>query len=130
MLGDGSFWPVSATLTSKRHSTPVKAGDRIALRDGEGFMLAVLSVSESWQESTGLTCYSGNIEGATLLKHPDFAALRMSPAELRAQFGKRGWNRVVAWQAREPMHRAQFEFCLKSAIENESNLLLHPPSGR
>lgn len=71
------------TLTSKRPNTAVKAGDRIALRDGEGFMLAVLSVRKSWQESTGLTCYSGNIEGATLPKHPDFAAPRRSPTELR-----------------------------------------------
>ena len=36
---------------------------------------------------------------------------------------------MVAWQARQPMHRAQFEFCLKSAISQEANLLLHPKAG-
>ena len=128
-LDDGSFWPVAVTLTSQNAVATVKAGDRVALRDGEGFMLAVLTVSESWQDASGLTCYGGEIEGVALPAHPDFSALRMNPAELRAQFSKRGWNKVVAWQARQPMHRAQFEFCLKSAIENQSNLLLHPQAG-
>jgi len=127
-LDDGSFWPVPVTLTGKG-PVAMQEGNRIALRDGEGFMLAILTVSESWQDACGLTCYGGNIEGVALPAHPDFAALRLTPAELRAQFTKRGWNRVVAWQARQPMHRAQFEFCLKSAIENQSNLLLHPQAG-
>lgn len=61
--------------------------------------------------------------------HPDFVRLRATPAELRALFARRGWRRIVAWQARQPMHRAQFEFCLKSAIENEAKLLLHPQAG-
>ena len=128
-LDDGSFWPVPVTLTSKVSLTMGKAGGRVALRDGEGFMLAVLTVSEVWQNLAGLSCYGGEIEGVALPSHPDFSALRMSPAELRAQLSKRGWSRVVAWQARQPIHRAQFEFCLKSAIENESNLLLHPLAG-
>ena len=127
-LDDGSYWPVPVSLTNKAPAT-AKPGDRVALRDGEGFMLAVLTVSEIWQAASGLTCYGGSIEGVALPPHPDFSALRLSPAELRAQFSKRGWNKVVAWQARQPMHRAQFEFCLKSAIENESNLLLHPQAG-
>ncbi|MEQ1591251.1 MAG: adenylyl-sulfate kinase [Thiobacillaceae bacterium] len=127
-LDDGSYWPVPVSLASKAPAK-VKPGDRVALRDGEGFMLAVLTASEIWQAASGLTCYGGSIEGVALPPHPDFSALRLSPAELRAQFGKRGWSKVVAWQARQPMHRAQFEFCLKSAIENESNLLLHPQAG-
>lgn len=128
MLDDGTYWPVPITLTSKR--APVaQTGERIALRDGEGFMLAILTVSEYWQDPTGLTCYGGRIEGAALPAHADFAALRLTPDELRSQFIKRGWHKVVAWQARQPIHRAQFEFCLKSAIENQSNLLLHPLAG-
>ncbi len=127
-LDDGTFWPVAFTLSSSKPAT-TNPGDRIALLDREGLILAVLTVSESWQASAGLTCYGGDIEGIALPTHPDFAALRLSPAELRAQFNKRGWNKVVSWQARQPMHRAQFEFCLRSAIENESNLLLHPQAG-
>ena len=127
-LDDGTYWPVPITLTGKR--APVaKAGERIALRDGEGFMLAILTVSEQWQDEAGLTCYGGKIEGVALPAHADFAALRLTPAGLRSQFIKRGWHKIVAWQARQPIHRAQFEFCLKSAIENQSNLLLHPLAG-
>jgi len=127
-LDDGTYWPVPIKLVSKR--PPVaQAGERTALRDGEGFMLAILTISEHWQDEAGRTCYGGKIEGVALPAHADFAALRLSPAELRSQFIKRGWHKVVAWQARQPIHRAQFEFCLKSAIENQSNLLLHPLAG-
>lgn len=127
-LDDGTYWPVPILLASTR-SPLAQAGERIALRDGEGFMLAILTVREQWQDTAGRTCYGGKIEGVALPAHADFAALRLTPTELRAQFAKRGWHKVVAWQARQPIHRAQFEFCLKSAIENQSNLLLHPQAG-
>lgn len=128
-LDDGRFWPLPVTLSSaQKNAAGLKPGDRVALRDGEGFMLAILDVSDVWQE--GERCYLGGaVDGAALPPHPDFASLRATPAELRALFARRGWHRVVAWQARQPMHRAQFEFCLKSAIENEANLLLHPQVG-
>jgi sulfate adenylyltransferase len=128
-LDDGTFWPVPVSLVScQKAAADLKPGDRIGLRDGEGYMLAVLTVSDVWQDGD---CWhlGGAVEGAALPPHPDFVALRATPAELRALFVRRGWRRVIAWQARQPMHRAQFEFCLKSAIENEANLLLHPQVG-
>ena len=128
-LDDGLFWPLPVTLAT-RHAAAAgfRPGDRIALRDGEGFMLAVLQLADVWEED-GAWHLGGPVEGAALPPHPDFAALRHTPAELRALFLKRGWRRVIAWQARQPMHRAQFEFCLKSAVENGANLLLHPQAG-
>ncbi|MBI3432233.1 MAG: adenylyl-sulfate kinase [Hydrogenophilales bacterium] len=128
-LDDGTFWPLPVTLASKQKAVAeLKLGDRVALRDGEGFMLAVLTVSDAW-EGDGVWHLGGAVEGVALPPHPDFVGLRATPAELRALFARRGWRRVVAWQARQPMHRAQFEFCLKCAIENEANLLLHPQVG-
>ena len=128
-LDDGTFWPLPVALTSnQKAAAELKSGDRVALRDGEGFMLAVLTVSDAW-EVDGVRHLGGAIEGVALPPHPDFVSLRATPAELRALFARRGWRRVIAWQARQPMHRAQFEFCLKSAIENEANLLLHPQVG-
>jgi sulfate adenylyltransferase len=128
-LDDGSFWPLPVVLSSRQKiAAELKPGDRVALRDGEGFMLAVLTVSDIWDDS-GIWLLGGAVEGVALPSHPDFASLRATPAELRALFARRGWRRVIAWQARQPMHRAQFEFCLKSAIENEANLLLHPQAG-
>jgi sulfate adenylyltransferase len=128
-LDDGTFWPLPVTLANRQKAAAeLKPGDRVALRDGEGFMLAVLTVSDAWEDG-GAWYLGGTIEGVALPPHPDFSNLRATPAELRALFARRGWRRVVAWQARQPMHRAQFEFCLKSAIENEANLLLHPWAG-
>jgi sulfate adenylyltransferase len=128
-LDDGTFWPLPVTLAStQKAAADLKSGDRVALRDGEGFMLAVLTLNDAW-EVDGVRHLGGPVEGVALPPHPDFASLRATPAELRALFARRGWRRVVAWQARQPMHRAQFEFCLKSAIENEANLLLHPQVG-
>jgi len=128
-LDDGTFWPLPVTLASRQKAAAdLKPGSRVALRDGEGFMLAVLAVSDAW-ETDGVWHLGGAVEGVALPQHADFVALRAAPADLRALFSRRGWRRVVAWQARQPMHRAQFEFCLKSAIENEANLLLHPQGG-
>ena len=128
-LEDGTFWPLPVTLTSNhKAAADLEPGNRVALRDSEGFMLAVLAVSDVW-EADGIRHLGGEVEGVALPPHPDFVGLRATPAELRALFARRGWRRVVAWQARQPMHRAQFEFCLKSAIENEANLLLHPQAG-
>jgi sulfate adenylyltransferase len=128
-LEDGTFWPVPVTLaTTQKAAAPLKPGDRVALRDAEGFMLAVLCVSDVWQED-GTTDLGGDIEGVALPPHPDFAALRATPAELRALLGRRGWRKVVAWQARQALHRAQYEFCLRTAISSEANLLLHPQVG-
>lgn len=128
-LDDGSFWPQPVTLTClPKQVAALKVGDRVALRDGEGFMLAVLGVDDLWEDAGG--CHlGGTVEGVALPPHPDFSALRATPAELRALFARRGWRNVVAWQARQPMHRAQYEFCLKTAIENQANLLLHPQAG-
>ena len=128
-LEDGRFWPLPISLGStQKAAAALKVGDRVALRDGEGFMLAVLSVGDVWADGE-LTRLGGEIEGVALPPHPDFSALRSTPAELRALLTRRGWRKVVAWQARQPMHRAQFEFCLRTAIASEANLLLHPLAG-
>ncbi len=128
-LDDGTFWPLPVTLASRQKAAAeLKPGDRVALRDGEGYMLAVLTVSDAWQQDE-VWHLGGAVEGAALPPHPDFVSLRATPAELRALLIRRGWRRVIAWQARQPMHRAQYEFCLKSAIDNEANLLLHPQVG-
>lgn len=149
-LADGTAWPLPLTLQlMDRQAKGLRVGDRAALRDSEGFMLAVLTVTELWQSDSardrqllersavvdgvelhpGVWHIGGTLEGVSLPMHHDFAALRLTPAELRAQFEKRGWRRIVAYLARQPMHRAQFEFCLRTAIGQEANLLLLPFGG-
>lgn len=149
-LADDTFWPLPVTLSLKeKQASQFKPGDRVALRDGEGFMLAVLTIGDLWQPDiaqsetllekspapkgveriAGSWLAGGKIEGVSLPRHHDFAPLRLAPAELRAQLARRGWRKIVAYMARQPMHKAQFEFCLKSAIDHEANLLLLPYGG-
>ena len=61
--------------------------------------------------------------------HYDFRSLRLAPAELRAEFVRLGWWRVVAFQTRNPMHRAHQELTLRAAKEVDANLLVHPVAG-
>ncbi len=149
-LANGTPWPMPVTLALKdKQATQFKSGDRVALRDGEGFMLAVLTISDLWRPDiaqtedllekspapkgveriAGTWLAGGKLEGVSMPQHHDFAPLRLAPGELRAQLARRGWRKIVAYMARQPMHKAQYEFCLRSAIEHEANLLLLPYGG-
>ena len=68
---------------------------------------------------------SGHIEAVQLPEHYDFLSLRLDPTELRANFTRLGWRKVIAFQTRNPMHSAQYEITLNAAKEVEANLLLH-----
>ena len=72
---------------------------------------------------------AGELEGVRLPHHYDFTHLRATPAELRAEFARLGWRKVIAFQTRNPMHRAHFELTLRAAREAEANLLIHPVVG-
>jgi sulfate adenylyltransferase len=71
----------------------------------------------------------GRIEGLTLPAHYDFRELRLTPAELRSAFADAGWTRVVAFQTRNPMHRAHQELTARAARETDANLLIQPVVG-
>src|SRR5439155_12218727 len=71
----------------------------------------------------------GSVEGLALPVHFDFRALRPTPAALRAEFVRQGWRRVVAFQTRNPMHRAHQELTLRAARQVGANILIHPVVG-
>ena len=71
----------------------------------------------------------GRLEGLQLPSHYDFKSLRLTPAELRADFANLGWRRIVAFQTRNPMHRAHVELTFRAAKQVEASLLIHPVVG-
>ena len=154
-LPDGSVWPVPVTLDiSESMAEKVTSGDRLALRDSEGFMLAVLTVSDSWmpdrdreaqliygtgdcnhpgvgylQEQVRAVYVGGVIEGVELPTHYDYEDLRHTPEDLRRLFRKLGWRRVVGFHTARPMHRLAREITLAAAKQAEAHILLHPVAG-
>jgi sulfate adenylyltransferase len=124
------------------------------LRDPEGVMLAALHVAEVWKadplaeaesvyrttsrlhpgvdylcRQTNPWYVGGKIDGIRLPTHYDFSTLRPTPAELRAEFTRLGWRRIVAFQTRNPMHRAHQELTFRAAKQVEANLLIQPSVG-
>jgi sulfate adenylyltransferase len=154
-LADGTLWPMPISLdVTEEVAKGLSEGDQLALRDPEGVMLAVLHVEDVWQvdreaeasQVFGTTdakhpgvahllrhahpwAVGGRVEGLQLPFHYDFRNLRLSPAEQRARFARKGWRKVVAFQTRNPMHRAHFELTLRAARDLEANLLIHPVVG-
>jgi len=154
-LPDGLLWPVPVVLdVSEDLARRIGPGAKIALRDREGVMLAILHVEDVWQpdhideaqavygttnqehpgvhhllNQTRPFYVGGRIEGLELPHHFDFKDIRLGPREVRRLLGERGWDRVVAFQTRNPMHRAHFELTLRATREVEGKLLIHPVVG-
>jgi sulfate adenylyltransferase len=155
-LADGTLWPMPVTLdVTEEFAKKLTPGtSKVALRDPEGVMLAVLNVEEVWQPDRKAEAQAvfastspahpgadyainkanpwyvgGKLEGTQIPSHYDFRNLRLTPAEVRAEFARIGWRKVVAFQTRNPMHRAHVELAFRAAKQVEANLLIHPVVG-
>jgi sulfate adenylyltransferase len=155
-LQSGVLWPMPITLdvTEAFAKTLTPGSSKVALRDAEGVMVAVLHVEDVWQPDKKAEAQSvfattseahpgvaylmkranpwyvgGRLEGLQIPTHYDFKALRLTPAELRASFAAAGWRRIVAFQTRNPMHRAHVELTFRAARQAEASLLIHPSVG-
>jgi len=152
---DGTLWPIPVTLdVSQAFADKIEPGQDIALRDQEGVILAVLSITDKWTPNkakeaehvfgaddlahpavnylhnvAGPVYLGGPVTGIQQPVHYDFRARRDTPNELRAFFRKMGWRRIVAFQTRNPLHRAHQELTFRAAKEAEANLLIHPVVG-
>ncbi len=156
-LADDTVWPIPICLdVSEKTARGLDAGTSLALRDEEGFLLAVLKVSEVWKPDKGAHALSvfgtddpeahpgvrrlfhevddwfvgGGIEGLHLPLHYDFTELRTTPAETHRIFAQRGWRKVAGFQTDELLHCAHREMVLRAAREAGANLFIHPPVGR
>ena len=156
-LKDGTLWPIPINLDVKEEtikSLNLKKQNKIALRDKEGFLICIMTIEDIWKIDKKNECKSvygtldknhpgvnylfnkvndyyigGKVELVQLPHHYDYQLLRHTPKELKEQFKKSGWKKVVAFQTRNPMHKAHKEIAYKAAIENGANLLIHPVVG-
>ncbi|WP_340109674.1 bifunctional sulfate adenylyltransferase/adenylylsulfate kinase [Pikeienuella sp. HZG-20] len=154
-LGDASLWPMPITLdVSEAFAETVGPDQDIALRDQEGVILAIMSITDKWvpnksreaekvfgaddiahpavnylHNTAGPVYLGGPVTGIQPPVHYDFKSRRDTPNELRAFFRKLGWRRVVAFQTRNPLHRAHQELTFRAAREAQANLLIHPVVG-
>ena len=154
-LADGTLWSMPITLDVKAElAESLKSGDQLALRDVEGVVLAILTVGDIWKvdkQAESLAVYGttdekhpavsylnhrthdyyvgGTLQGLQLPVHYDYLKHRHTPEELRAKFKRLTWNKVVAFQTRNPMHRAHQELTFRAAKKVQANLLIHPVVG-
>ncbi|MBK4217343.1 bifunctional sulfate adenylyltransferase/adenylylsulfate kinase [Paracoccus caeni] len=154
-LTSGALWPMPITLdVSQAFADGIEPGTDIALRDHEGVILAVMSVTDKWtpdkareaekvfgaddlahpsvnylHHSAGPVYLGGPVKGLQPPTHYDFRGRRDTPNELRALFKKLNWQRVVVFQTRNPLHRAHQELTFRAAREAQANLLIHPVVG-
>ena len=154
-LTSGMLWPIPVTLdVTEETARKLRPGAMLALRDSEGVMLAALRVEQLWKpdrmaeaeavfgttskehpgvsyllDRTNPWYVGGQLEGLQLPSHYDFRSLRLTPSGLRAKFARLGWKRIVAFQTRNPMHRAHFELTLQAAGMVAGSLLIHPSVG-
>ncbi|KAI1203512.1 putative sulfate adenylyltransferase [Nemania serpens] len=157
-LADGALFSIPITLDLSDETIKelgLKPGLRVTLRDlRDDRNLAILTVDDIYKpdkvleakevfgsddeahpaikylfRTAGEYYVGGKVEAINRLQHYDFVDLRYTPAELRSHFDKLGWSRVVAFQTRNPMHRAHRELTVRAARSHHANVLIHPVVG-
>ena len=152
-LADGTVWPLPITLgVAADQASSLQEGQEVALTE-HGHVLALMRVVEKYRYDKkreaeqvyrttdeahpgvarlyeqGDVLLAGEI---SLIRHPAATALfpehQLPPAKSRAAFAERGWKRIVAFQTRNPIHRAH-EYIQKTALEIVDGLFLHPLVG-
>ena len=155
-LANGTPWPLPVVLATKDGVAAPAVGSEIALVGEDGTVYGVMQVSDVWSpdkkneldkcysgtggqadeshpawgylSSIGDTYIGGTISVANLPSYEKHNDYRLTPAQTRAAFEEKGWNTVVAFQTRNPIHRAH-EYLTKVALEQTDGLLVHPLVG-
>jgi len=152
-LPDGRPWAIPIVLpASHGEAESLKAGDRAALVTEDGEIAGVITVTEIFDRD--LEREAGKVFGTSDLEHPGVAMINrlgarcvagpveycfdrdisghpeenLTPAQTRAAFEDLGWKTIVAFQTRNPIHRAH-EYIQKCALEIVDGLLVHPLVG-
>ena len=153
-LANGLPWGIPITCPVARDvAEGIKVGQQVCLTDDQDRPLAVLTVEEIFEHDkkleaatiyltddlahpgvkvlmeSGPVCLAGPLDVLTPQYEPEFVERRLTPAQTRAVFAERGWRSVVAFQTRNPIHRAH-EYLTKCALEICDGLLIHPLVGQ
>jgi sulfate adenylyltransferase len=152
-LVNGLPWSIPVTLSvPTERAGNLQAGARASLRDADGFVLGVIDITEMFRRdkqheaqqvfrttdeahpgvaalyASGDTVIGGNVRALHLPSHEGFAEHRLTPRETRQAFSDLGWETVVGFQTRNPIHRAH-EYLIKVALESLDGALIHPLVG-
>ena len=154
-LSTGELFPLPITLdVNKQFSEKLKLGEEIVLREKEGFKVARMTIESIWEPDFNLesklvygtvdqvhpavnylfslsnTVYiGGKVEKISMPNHYDYRDLRLNPRIVKKQFKDRGWDKIVAFQTRNPLHRAHIEMTIEAMKNLNAKLLLHPVVG-
>jgi len=152
-LANGLVWPIPVVLSPADNVTAtINPGQRVALNDDKGRLLAVMSVTEKYRHDKALEipnvyrteedahpgvaivkkqgnfCLAGPIDVVNPNYEPEFPDYRLPPARTREAFENKGWSTISAFQTRNPIHRSH-EYLTKVAQEMTDGLLIHPLVG-
>jgi sulfate adenylyltransferase len=151
-LADGTLFPIPVTLPVEP-SSEIHLDQNIALRNAKNELLAIMTVEEAYEwdrdevarkvfgsldlrhplvaemHRWGALNISGRLQVLQLPSHYDFRELRLTPAQTRARLEALGYPNVVAFQTRNPLHRAHEELTKRATQEVDGVLLLHPVVG-
>jgi len=151
-LGDGMLFPIPITLPVKAADS-IREGNDIVLRSPQNELLAVMSIEEVFRRDASkeaefvcgttddrhplvaemaswpLTYISGPLRVISVPKHYDFAEHRRTPGQVRRALKSMGYTNVVAFQTRNPIHRAHEELTKRAAQQIGGTLLIHPVVG-
>ena len=154
-LINGSLWPIPITLDiSRSFLTKIKNQKKITLRDKEGFPLAILKINDIWEpdlEKEAISVYGtndvnhpgvnylynisesiyvgGKVELINYPRHYDYQKHRHTPSELKKIFKNKNWEKIIAFQTRNPLHKAHIEMTIRASQDYNAKILIHPVVG-
>ena len=154
-LNNGSLWPIPINLdVNEEFSRKINPGDKLTLKDKEGFSIAIIDIEDIWNPDLKKECMSvygttdnthpgvdyllnhsnpiyvgGKIRAISKPNHYDYREIRHDPKLLKKKFKELGWSNIVAFQTRNPLHKAHVEMTLRAIDELDAKLLIHPVVG-
>ena len=154
-LENGRLFPIPIVLdVTEQFSQKLNLGDELVLLDKEGFQIALMTIESIWKPNfekesnlvygtndilhpavnyllnQGNKIYiGGKIKIIGMPNHYDYKEYRLTPNTAQLKFKELGWKRILAFQTRNPLHRAHIEMTFKSMQSLNANLFLHPVVG-